>query len=86
MAKPLHIKDPEAYRLARTLADRTGQTVTQVVVKALREAVERDEECRLDPAWMESIRAIQERVAALPVLDTRSVREILGYNDQGTFD
>ena len=86
MAKPLHIKDPEVYRLARTLADRTGQSLTQVVVKALREAVERDEKRRLNPAWMESIREIQERVAALPLLDTRSVREILGYNDRGTFD
>jgi antitoxin VapB len=86
VAKPLNIKGPEAYRLAKTLADRTGQTLTQVVVKALREAVERNEKRRLNPAWIESIREIQRRVAAPPVLDTRSVREILGYNDRGTFD
>ena len=86
MAKPLNVKDPEAYQLARVLADRTGQSLTQVVVTALREAVERDEKRRRHPAWMESIRAIQERVAALPVLDTRSDDEILGYNERGTFD
>jgi antitoxin VapB len=85
VAKPLNVKDPEAYRLANALAHRTGQSLTQVVVKALREAVERNEKRRRDPARMESIREIQERVAALPELDTRSVHEILGYNDRGTF-
>jgi hypothetical protein len=32
------------------------------------------------------IRALQEEVARLPVLDSRSPEEILGYNVRGTFD
>ena len=33
-----------------------------------------------------AIKAIQDRVAALPILDTRSDDEILGYNEHGHFD
>ena len=32
------------------------------------------------------IRAIQEEIARLPVLDSRSADEILGYNESGVFD
>ncbi len=37
----LNIKDPEAERLARELAARTGETITETVVKALRERLKR---------------------------------------------
>ena len=32
------------------------------------------------------VRAIQARIAQLPVLDSRSPDEILGYNERGHFD
>jgi hypothetical protein len=32
------------------------------------------------------VRAIQQEVARLPVLDNRSPDEIIGYNEQGHFD
>lgn len=32
------------------------------------------------------VRAIQAEVAQLPVLDTRSPEEIIGYNERGHFD
>jgi hypothetical protein len=32
------------------------------------------------------VRAIQEEVARLPVLDDRSADEIIGYNESGHFD
>ena len=35
---PLHISNPEADRLARELARLKGETITEAVVKALREA------------------------------------------------
>ena len=42
---------------------------------------------RLDLAEVTArVRAIQDRVAALPVLDTRTDDEILGYNETGAFD
>lgn len=33
----LHIENPEAHRLARAIADETGETLTKVVIDALRE-------------------------------------------------
>lgn len=37
----LNIRDPEAQRLARALADATGETMTKAVIKALEERLER---------------------------------------------
>ena len=39
----LSIKNPEAERLARRLAERTGETITDAVLKALRERLQREE-------------------------------------------
>ncbi len=38
----LNIKHPEADRLARELAARTGETITQAVLNALRERLKRE--------------------------------------------
>ena len=43
----------------------------------------------LSAAQREKLRRIEEickQAAALPILDTRTDDEILGYNDKGTFD
>jgi antitoxin VapB len=37
----LSIKNPEAHRLAKAIADETGETLTQVVLDSLRERHER---------------------------------------------
>jgi antitoxin VapB len=37
----LNIKDPQAHKLARTLAKETGETMTRAVTEALRERLER---------------------------------------------
>ena len=37
----LNIKDPEAHKLARKLADHTGETMTRAVTEALRERLAR---------------------------------------------
>jgi hypothetical protein len=39
----LSIKDPEADRLARAVATRTGETLTQAVINALRDRLAREE-------------------------------------------
>jgi antitoxin VapB len=83
--KPLNIEDPEAYRLARSLADRTGETLTQVVVLALRERWERERRKPLRQFLIEEMKEIVERVKSMPVRDRRSADEILGYNDVGAF-
>ncbi|MGO9265635.1 MAG: type II toxin-antitoxin system VapB family antitoxin [Candidatus Binataceae bacterium] len=82
----LNIKHPEADRLARELAEKTGETITEVVIEALRERLAR-EEGRLAPQTLaEEILAIGRRCAALPELDSRTPDEIIGYDKHGAFD
>ena len=78
----------EVEHLARLVATKTGKTPETVV----KEAVEaRAAEAGIAPPRRKrspedikaSIDAITARVAALPVLDTRSDDEILGYNEHG---
>lgn len=81
---PLSIKMPEADRLARRLAATTGETITLAVFVAIRERLEREERKRPNKtALLEEIRAISHHCASLPVLDTRSEDEILGYDEHG---
>ncbi len=79
----LSIKHPEADRLARELAAATGESLTNAIVTALRERVERER--RRAPALRlsEELRAIRKRCSRLPVLDSRSADEILGYDETG---
>ena len=37
----LNIKDPEAFKLARQIAEQTGETLTRVVTEALRQRLSR---------------------------------------------
>lgn len=81
---PLSIKDPEADRLARAVAAKTGETITQAVVTALRERLAREELKRTDnDALLEEVLEISRHCASLPILDKRSVDEILGYDEHG---
>lgn len=87
----LNIKNAETERLARELARRRKQGITQVVTEALRKEVERERRVRIAKgddyeSFKRRIDAIVERVNRLPVLDDRSPDEILGYNEQGHFD
>ena len=80
----LSIKDPEADRLARAVAQRTGETITQAVVQALRERLAKVERREDDiDALVEDVAAIARHFNSLPLLDTRSDDEILGYDDHG---
>ena len=79
----LSIKHPEADRLARELAERTGESLTDAIINALRERLRRVEGRVRVPRVRDEIRAIRERCHALPVLDRRSADEILGYDEHG---
>jgi len=79
----LSIKHPEADRLARELAATTGESLTEAVVQALRERLARERGRRLALHLRDELRAIRQRCAKLPVVDTRSPEEILGYDDAG---
>jgi antitoxin VapB len=82
-SKPLNIKDPEVYRLARQVADLTGETLTDAVRYALRERLSRELQARPDPLWIEKLREISDRCAARPVIDARSDDELVGYDELG---
>jgi antitoxin VapB len=58
----LNIKDPEAHRLAASIAQETGETMTRVVTEALRERFERLPS-RQRKASVEELRAIAQRAA-----------------------
>ncbi len=79
----LSIKHPEADRLGRRLAAITGESITEATIKALEERLWREQGRIRGPRLRDELRAIRERCAALPVLDTRSPDEILGYDDIG---
>ena len=79
----LSLKDPEADRLAREVADRTGETLTGAIVVALRERLARLKARPRRRPLVEELREIGRRCAALPTLDDRSDDEILGYGEDG---
>jgi antitoxin VapB len=78
----LSIKHPEADRLARELARETGEGLTEAVLAALRERLQRVKR-RRGPSLADELNEIARRTAAMPVLDPRSPDEILGYGSDG---
>ena len=80
----LSIKDPEADRLARAVAERTGETLTQAVITALRERLDRAKPAGSEiEARVADAMEIARHCASLPVIDRRSPEEILGYDENG---
>ncbi len=79
----LNIKDPATDRLARQLAELTGESLTEAVAAALRERLERERRRRGKAIDRDEVMRIARRIAARPVLDGRSPDEILGYDEHG---
>ena len=77
----LSIKTAEADRLARELAAATGETLTDAVTKALRQRLDRVRTKQDD--YAARIRRLQDEIAALPVVESRSPDEIIGYDEHG---
>ena len=78
----LNIKDPEADRLARELAARTGETITETVVTALRERLKR--ETGKTPVGLKSeIMAISRRAGRLPRRTGGTPEAVIGYDGRG---
>ena len=78
----LSIKNPEADRLARHLADLTGESLTEAVLRALHERLER-ESGRRQTLLRDEVAQMQARVARLPRLDQRSDDDLVGYDARG---
>ena len=78
----LNIKSDKTDRLARRLADLTGESLTKTVHEALRQRLEREER-RMGRSSVEELLNIAQRIASRPVHDSRSSEEILGYDERG---
>ena len=76
----LSLKNEEADRLARDLADMTGESLTEAVVVALRERLGR-ERARRD--LVRRVTRLADEVSSYPVLDTRTAEEIVDYDETG---
>jgi len=79
----LSLKDPEADRLAREVAARTGETLTAAVIAALKERLARIKGRRRRRPLRDQLREIGRRCAALPTLDDRTADAIVGYDEHG---
>ena len=79
----INIKDSETDRLAREVAKRTGETITDAIRTALQERLRRLVGRYTASTKRERLYEILTRVDALPRLDTRSEDEILGYEESG---
>jgi antitoxin VapB len=80
----LNIKSRQTEQVVRELAKRMGLSITDAIHQAAEEklrSIEADKEKR-----KAALRAIIADGRSIPILDTRSDNEILGYNDRGTFD
>lgn len=78
----LNIKDPEAHKLARRIAQKTGETMTRAVTEALRERLARLSRGHASTAMAEELLAIGRRCAA--TLKKRPVdHAILLYDEYG---
>ena len=80
----LNIRNPEAERLAETLARLTGETKTDAVTRALRDRLARVRRERGQRRLADELDEVALQCAGLPVLDVRSDDEILGYDGTGT--
>ena len=80
----LSIKDPEADRLARELAEATGESLTEAVTNALRERLRIVRpDTRTPEQFAADVNAIVEQYSRLAVVDDRSADEIIGYDERG---
>jgi antitoxin VapB len=84
----LNIRDPEVHELARQLAARTGESMTEAVRTALVERLQRTggpSEAEIEHR-RQRILELAAQFRRNKVDDPASDDEILGYNEHGMFD
>ena len=73
------IKDPETERLARNLAQLTGENIATATRRVIKERLRRVGGRSRWAALLEETAEIRSSWSAMPVLDDRTPKEILGY-------
>jgi antitoxin VapB len=80
----LNIKNEEAYRLVKELAELRGESMTTVVIDAVRIQLEHERHARREPGLAEKLIALGERSAPLWREPWRSTPHgDLLYDEQG---
>jgi antitoxin VapB len=79
----LNIRNSETEKLAEMVARLTGETKTEAVTQALRDRLARLRRERTKRRLADELDEIARHCSRLPVLDSRPVDEILGYDENG---
>jgi antitoxin VapB len=79
----LSIKDPETERLARNLAQLTGENITTATKRAIEERLRRLGGHSRKASLLEDMADIRRRWSAMLVLDDRTPEDILDYDENG---
>lgn len=83
----ISIKNPKLEQDIRTLAARTGQSLTEAVAAAVQEKLSRTPPSEEEKEHrMRVLRQIQKDLAKEPRNDELTEDEILSYNEHGHFD
>lgn len=79
----INIKNVEVEKIVRLLAKMRKESITTIILKALRMELKKEEGRVFPRSLSEELTEISQRCAALNDLDKRSPEEILGYNQHG---
>lgn len=82
----LNVKHKEADKLARALSHLTGQSITSVIITALKEKLVREQGKKLPASLKDKIIEIGRRCSELPDLDKRTPDQIIGYDRHGSLE
>ena len=77
--RTLYIKNPSAHRLAEQVSKRMGVTLSEAVIRALEDKIQKTGR----PLNRAKVDALCVKIGALPVLNARTPEEILGCDDLG---
>jgi antitoxin VapB len=79
----LSIRNPRAEKLAREISAISGKNITQVIINALEDQIERLQSQWRYPDTVNEIMNISKRCKSIRDIDKRSPDEILGYSQTG---
>jgi antitoxin VapB len=79
----LSIKNPQAEKLAKEVAVESGENMTQAIIHALEERLQRLRRKGAIKELEREIMTISKRCSNIPDLDPRTPDEILGYDQTG---
>ncbi len=79
----LSIKNPNVDRLARELAEVTGENITEAIYIALKQRLEKEAGRKEPKTIRDEIQRIRDRVSRLPRGPRQSDEELIGYDEHG---